>query len=71
MARVFQFVGVDPGGGTLDFRSVEHHVIGNGMRLDSSSVIELDERWRSELSAEQLAEFDRVAGRMNRKYGYE
>ncbi|MCH8851495.1 MAG: sulfotransferase [Planctomycetes bacterium] len=71
MARVLRFIEVDPGGGTLDFRSVEHHVIGNGMRLDSSSVIELDERWRSELSAEQLAEFDRVAGDTNRKLGYE
>ena len=71
MARVFRFIGVDAGGGTLDFRSVEHHVIGNGMRLDSSSVIELDERWRSELSTEQLAEFDRVAGDTNRKLGYE
>ncbi len=71
LSRVFEFIGVDPAGGTLDFRSVEQHVIGNGMRLDTSSAIELDERWRDELTAESLAEFACAAGGMNRKLGYE
>jgi hypothetical protein len=45
-------------------------VIGNGMRLDSSSVIELDDRWRSVLTAADLRAFDAVAGQINRRYGY-
>jgi hypothetical protein len=70
LRRVFAFLGVDPGRGTSDFRSVEHHVIGNGMRLDSTSEIRVDERWRAILKDGRLSEFDRVAGWLNRRYGY-
>ena len=41
------------------------------MRLKSTSEIRLDEKWRKTLSPEDLAVFDRVAGPMNRKYGYD
>jgi hypothetical protein len=40
------------------------------MRLDQTSDIRLDDRWRSNLTKEQLKEFDTVAGDLNRKYGY-
>ena len=56
---------------TLDFRSKGPHVIGNGMRMDSTSDIRLDERWRQELSQDDLRVFDSVAGPLNRQYGYE
>jgi hypothetical protein len=69
--RIFEFFDLDPDQRAKDFRSVEHHVVGNGMRLDSTSEIRLDERWRSVLTEEDLKTFDRVAGKMNRKYGYE
>ncbi len=49
---------------------IEHHIVGNGMRLDADHTIVLDERWREQLSAEQLEEFDKVAGALNAKYGY-
>ena len=68
--RIFDFIGVDPARRADDFRSVEHHIVGNGMRLDSTSEIRLDEQWKSVLTAEQLAIFDRVAGTMNKRYGY-
>lgn len=71
MERVLSFIGVEPARRIQDFRSVEHHVVGNGMRLDSTSEIRLDERWRSVLTKDDLAIFDRVAGAMNRRYGYE
>jgi hypothetical protein len=64
------FLGLDPAKVNLDFRSRPQHVIGNGMRLDSSSQIKLDERWKSHLTADDLAVFDRVAGKLNREYGY-
>jgi len=71
MGMLFEFLGVDLGRNHRDFRTVEHHVIGNGMRLDTTSEIRLDERWRQELGEHDLTIFDNVAGQMNRQYGYE
>ena len=68
--RVLGFLGV-PGSISLEgFRLGDHHVVGNGMRLDTSTEILLDERWRSVLDREQLGAFDAVAGKLNRSYGY-
>lgn len=67
---IFSFLGVDPTQARLDFRQVEHHVIGNGMRLDATREICLDERWKSVLSAAELEAFDSVAGDLNRGLGY-
>lgn len=64
------FIGI---GGTPpieSFKAREHHVIGNGMRFDTSSAITLDDRWRSALTAEHLRIFDRTAGALNRALGY-
>ena len=46
-------------------------VVGNGMRLDSTPEIRLDERWKSALTKDDLAVFNRVAGAMNRRCGYQ
>jgi hypothetical protein len=70
LKQLFTFIGVDPDIGVADFRRVEHHIVGNGMRLDSTNTIQLDERWRSHLTPEQLNEFERVAGGFNRCLGY-
>ena len=40
------------------------------MRLDTTSEIQLDERWQNTLSKQDLAEFDRIAGDVNQRYGY-
>ena len=71
LVRLFEFLGLDPSKRARDFRMVEHHVVGNGMRLDTTSEIRLDERWRQELGEHDLTIFDNVAGQMNRQYGYE
>ena len=71
LRRVSTFVGLDSARYTSDFRTAEHHVVGNGMRLDSAPEIRLDDRWRSVLTAKELNVFDRVAGDLNRRYGYE
>ena len=68
--RLFEFLGVDPEGRIPAFRSREHHVVGNGMRLDSESAVVLDERWKETLTSENLAVFDSIAGDLNRRYGY-
>lgn len=67
---LFNFIGLEPDMRNRDFRSVENHVIGNGMRLDTISKVELDERWKSILSGEQLQVFEQVAGAMNYSFGY-
>jgi hypothetical protein len=70
MEAVFRFIGLDAGPAGRDFRSCEHHVLGNAMRLRSSSEIKVDEKWRGALTAAQLEVFDRIAGRLNQRYGY-
>jgi hypothetical protein len=67
---VLAFMGVDPSGIVLDFRRRPHHVVGNGMRLDATSEIRLDERWRKVLTPDQLATFEADAGRIRRRLGY-
>jgi len=71
MARVFQFIGVAPEEAATDFRALEHHILGNAMRLDNRSEIQLDVRWRTELGPTELAIFERIGGRWNRKLGYD
>jgi hypothetical protein len=70
LAQLYGFCGVDPHFEVTDFRSVEHHVVGNQMRLRASSEIRLDERWKRELDEAQLEEIDQVTGEMNHYYGY-
>jgi len=70
LMRLHEFLGVEAGRHVREFRSVEQHVVGNGMRLDTTSEIRLDERWRDVLSREDLDTFNRVAGKINRRHGY-
>lgn len=74
LARIFGFLGVSPeheiGDFQGDFRAGDHHVIGNRMRLSRTSEIRLDERWRSELTPEQLRIVERIAGPELTRYGY-
>jgi hypothetical protein len=70
LRRLAGFLELDPDTIILDFRSREQHVIGNGMRMDSTSEIRLDERWKSQLTPVDLKTFDAIAGDLNRKYGY-
>jgi hypothetical protein len=70
LRRIHGFLGTDCTRTAALFRDVENHVIGNGMRLDTTSRVRLDERWRTELTEQDLRAFDDVAGGMNRRYGY-
>jgi hypothetical protein len=48
-----------------------HNIPGNPMLLASSQrVISADERWRRELPVTDVGAIDRVAGSMNRSFGY-
>jgi hypothetical protein len=69
LGPVLEWVGVDPRA-TLALARGSYHVVGNGMRLDSTRDVKLDERWRTALSPADLATFDAVAGSLNRRLGY-
>jgi len=66
---IFRLLGIDPVELPADFRQIEHHVLGNHMRLKQGRIA-LDEQWREALSPEDLATFERIAGDLNRRYGY-
>jgi hypothetical protein len=70
LETICRFLGLDTAKVTLDFRAKTQHVIGNGMRLDTTAEIRLDERWKTHLTPEDLRIFDQVAGDLNRSYGY-
>lgn len=55
----------------VDLRKRPHHILGNPMRTRDSIKIKLDERWRSDVNADEAAEFERLAGEANRRLGYE
>ena len=67
---LFDFIGVDPTKKRLDFKTVEHHVVGNGMRLDDSEKIKLDERWKTQLNEQELDKYLQIAGEYHKKMGY-
>ncbi|HWM91920.1 MAG TPA: sulfotransferase [Thermoanaerobaculia bacterium] len=70
LSRIYSFVGLPPGDGVPELRGGEHHVIGNRMRLSSTSEIRIDERWKTALTPEQMATIERRVAPLNRCYGY-
>jgi hypothetical protein len=70
LQQLTNFLGATPTTFSADFRTGEHHIIGNGMRLDSTNEITLDERWKSHLTPDQLNEFEIVAGKINRRLAH-
>ncbi|HYX23162.1 MAG TPA: sulfotransferase [Thermoanaerobaculia bacterium] len=70
LTRLYDFIGVPAKNGIHDFRNFEHHIIGNRMRLASTSEIRLDERWKEALTREQMGIIERHVTPLNRKYGY-
>lgn len=54
LARIHTFADQAPEPFTGDFAQAEHHILGNAMRLRGGQI-KLDEKWRKELSPEQVA----------------
>ena len=69
--ELHRFLGLTepPVTGTIDTQSL--HVLGNQMRMQPVTEITVDVRWRETLSPEALEAFERRAGAVNRRYGYE
>ncbi len=71
LQRICAWLGVEFQPSMLDFRADRHNLGGNPMRMRSQErTIQLDEKWRRELSSKDLEEFDKVAGDLNRDLGY-
>jgi hypothetical protein len=70
LAKVYGFIGVPAKNGVHDFRAYEHHIIGNRMRLSSTSEIRLDESWKTALAPGQMSLIDRKVAPLNERYGY-
>ncbi len=71
LSRLYRFLGIQRSHRFLDLKVQPQHVVGNPMRLKPISEIKIDERWKSELSKNQLRLINRYAGKLNQKYGYE
>lgn len=70
LRRTCGFLGLETRSLNLDFRARQQHIVGNEMRLKTTSEIRADERWRTQLSGEDLAWFEAEAGATNRAFGY-
>jgi hypothetical protein len=68
--RICRFVGVEPTDLIAKVNTQPHHVIGNRMRHNPVGSIRSEERWREVMTSEQLAVCERVAGGLNRLFGY-
>lgn len=70
LAEIQRWIGVTPYSQVPDFRAVEHHIIGNRMRLQSVSEVRLDDSWRRSLTKSELELVEQIAGTVNRRLGY-
>ncbi len=71
LVRICEFLGLEYTDRLLDFRGLERHNIdGNRMRYADTPDIRLDEKWKRELLPHQLRRFNKMAGKLNRKWGY-
>lgn len=70
--RISDFLRISPNFGSFEIiKTKSHNIGGNPMRFrKSETTIKLDNKWMTQLSENDLGEFERVAGRMNRKLGY-
>jgi hypothetical protein len=68
--RALVLLGEDGPASIGDFRAIDHHIIGNAMRLRPDGQIELNEKWRTSLASPDRDAFERVAGGLNRQLGY-
>ena len=62
--------GLEPVPGPYDFLTSDHHIVGNEMRMSSSSEVVLDERWRSILSRNEIDAVHRKTNGYREKFGY-
>ncbi|MGE3181256.1 MAG: sulfotransferase [Phycisphaerae bacterium] len=70
VTEICNFLGIDPAGLDWNAPTNAFHILGNSMRNRPLENIRLDERWKTSLNENHLRRFDRLAGAMNREFGY-
>jgi hypothetical protein len=70
LARICEFLGVEPLDLVPRVNAETHHVIGNTMRLQPVRPIRSDEAWREALEPSQRLAAERYAGEFSRRFGY-
>jgi hypothetical protein len=71
MSELCAFLDIDFSESMLEVTPGKQHLVnGNDMRLKPTQDLKLDERWRTGLSAEDLAFFERYTGSLNARLGY-
>jgi hypothetical protein len=70
LGRICEMVGLAMLPGPYDFHAGDHHIIGNEMRLESSSEIVLDERWTTILTEQEAETVRGSTSRYRRVFGY-
>ena len=74
LTRVWDFLQLPPlkmNWEDIDLRSSEHHILGNSMRTRQTIRIRLDEKWREDVSRQELQLFNKLAGSINGSLGYD
>lgn len=69
--RIAAFIGLQPAPVPADLQAVEHHIIGNSMRLRGIDQIRRDEHWRQRLSSSDLEKVERITGTTSNSFGYD
>lgn len=70
VSKILQFSGVPEALESSRGPQNQQHIIGNDMRLKPMRDVKLDEKWRADLSAEDLEVFDILSGERNSELGY-
>lgn len=74
MRRICVFTGLPMPESSFVFTKAGQHYIGGSPTVKNEGrpeiVLKLDEKWRETLSEADLREFNRIAGWLNRSYGY-
>lgn len=70
LRELLRFIGVSQEVNLSNFKHDQFHIIGNFMRKTFNGAVSLDEKWRKELKDNQLALFEKLAGKKNRQLGY-
>ena len=68
--RIAAFIGVEPAPIPRDLQAVEHHIIGNSMRLKGVGEIREDLGWRELLDERDLRVIARTTGSASHRLGY-
>lgn len=72
LRRLCDFVGLKFTAAMLSPNEVVHHnVNGNDIKFSKIEGLQLDIAWEKQMSASDLAYFERKAGRLNREFGYQ